>query len=965
MLYTAIITELGIFNITISAGKDLGIFMKYFVKRLISLCMVLVVFSCIFAPSVQASENENEIYHSSFLQAGQKFISTYSGYPSYAEIMSMADKYDSVKLYTLPREEWGYYFAYQIFTLKDQIDLKGCNMTVSQVDELARYAKAIAPWYPLFHHTEKIMDAAGSVAIARVVYNTDRTSEMKAQEKRVLSLVDGVESDAVKALVIHDFLCKDIEYYLDANRNIFAPVLDKKAQCEGYARVYSYYMNLVGVPCEYIEGNTTEGYHAWNRIYIDGQWYLVDATWDDIGNSAVKHQYFLSSGANFTGHSVSSADRERCNDTKYESAFWKQKNAVYTACGDNIIYPDITYDDVYIIRSHSFANDSISEGGKQIASWGMQWRNSSNQPVSANYSTPVSYHGKIYYNTSTAVWCCDADGSNSKKIIDKNNPVSGQPNISKSEYFFNLEMRDGTLFVTTAPNTDKWLEKSNCKTYTYTVDSSNEYVKPVHTISTNKDSLLVAVGGKVKFEYEPVKFTAAVSSDTSICDIEDGYVVGKSAGKATIVLTTEETLEYKADRREIPVEVTQNQVIDISQGYIMINNRDWKWPLAYTGSEVRPVVEVGYFDDEDGDTVIDPEHYDVKYENNINEGTATVTATAKGEGYIGSVSTTFPITKQDIDYDNFRANSATVTLGAGVILNIGIDNAIKDQFEQLYFTVEFGKEKYNLTKINADKSTAVRSYYDFDKISPEKFGDDVVFYPVGVTADGVEHKGQPITYSIKQYCMSTLNKNLSNTLNKLIVEILYYGEAYQTYRNYKTNNLVTKDLTPEQRALHTTDVPEYTKLTNPAYEKNPNGEDANEVSFKAATLLLEGKVIPKIKFEIPATSNISDYVFLWTINNKLHYFTYDEHPEWFSIISSTPTTIRYQVSCEILNANQFSIPFYLTVFKNDKQVSNKLAYSVESYATGNVVKNDPRLKALVDQILRYGRADTAFVGSTQ
>ena len=56
------------------------------------------------------------------------------------------------------------------------------------------------------------------------------------------------------------------------------------------------------------------------------------------------------------------------------------------------------------------------------------------------------------------------------------------------------------------------------------------------------------------------------------------------------------------------------------------------------GSPVEPAVEVKI-----GDTVVDSANYDVVYENNTTEGTATVTVTGKAPNYTGSTSTTFEI----------------------------------------------------------------------------------------------------------------------------------------------------------------------------------------------------------------------------------------------------------------------------------------------------------------------------------
>ncbi len=349
------------------------------------------------------------------------------------------------------------------------------------------------------------------------------------------------------------------------------------------------------------------------------------------------------------------------------------------------------------------------------------------------------------------------------------------------------------------------------------------------------------------------------------------------------------------------------------------------------------------------------------------------TATRHCEGKLADGSDcTETETKTIAGTGTLRANSASVTLGAAVVMNIGLDTSRQTNFAKTYFRVEYGGTGYDVTDTTS-KSTASRSYYDFDKISPDKFGETVQITAYGVTEDGIVCKGFTVETSIEKYAYQTLRKSSTNAnLKTLLVELLYYGAEYQNYMNYKTDDLVTADLTSAESALHTTDVPEYTKLTDAKYQINPNGEDKNDIILKSANLLLEGKVIPQVKVELAKTSDIRDYTFTWTVNGKVTTFTYDEHPDWF--VPTTPSASTssvnnaYYIQCTILQANQFSIPFYFTAYKGSvdsaNQASNVLQYSVESYATGSVVKNNAELKALVDQILRYGRADVAYMGGT-
>lgn len=72
--------------------------------------------------------------------------------------------------------------------------------------------------------------------------------------------------------------------------NIYGVMLDKKAVCEGYSRTFDYLCGELGVDAVCICGTALDedgkvaedgGLHMWNAAVIDGDWYMVDATWDD------------------------------------------------------------------------------------------------------------------------------------------------------------------------------------------------------------------------------------------------------------------------------------------------------------------------------------------------------------------------------------------------------------------------------------------------------------------------------------------------------------------------------------------------------------------------------------------------------------------------------------------------------------------------------------------------------------
>ena len=56
--------------------------------------------------------------------------------------------------------------------------------------------------------------------------------------------------------------------------------MEGKGVCAGYAFALQYLLMRAGIQSYYVVGYAGEN-HAWNLAKIDGEWYYVDATWDD------------------------------------------------------------------------------------------------------------------------------------------------------------------------------------------------------------------------------------------------------------------------------------------------------------------------------------------------------------------------------------------------------------------------------------------------------------------------------------------------------------------------------------------------------------------------------------------------------------------------------------------------------------------------------------------------------------
>jgi hypothetical protein len=99
-------------------------------------------------------------------------------------------------------------------------------------------------------------------------------------------------SEYERELVLHDYLIRNTVYDASPGDEIpwdshtpYGALIKGVAVCNGYSDSFKLLMDAAGVDCGIVYGeagvNGETVKHAWNRVRIDGEYYLVDATWDD------------------------------------------------------------------------------------------------------------------------------------------------------------------------------------------------------------------------------------------------------------------------------------------------------------------------------------------------------------------------------------------------------------------------------------------------------------------------------------------------------------------------------------------------------------------------------------------------------------------------------------------------------------------------------------------------------------
>ena len=104
--------------------------------------------------------------------------------------------------------------------------------------------------------------------------------------KAVLAVAKTKIGDYNKIKYVHDWLVNNMNYTHN-NAGINGFILGK-GQCMTYAHMFQYLMNELGIDCIYVV--STDGSHAWNRVKVNGKWYMIDVCWDDEYST---NKYFL------------------------------------------------------------------------------------------------------------------------------------------------------------------------------------------------------------------------------------------------------------------------------------------------------------------------------------------------------------------------------------------------------------------------------------------------------------------------------------------------------------------------------------------------------------------------------------------------------------------------------------------------------------------------------------------------
>ena len=178
-------------------------------------------------------------------------------------------------------------------------------------------------------------------------YLMDR-EEYQRRVDAIAEVIEGIPlpyegSEFEIQLALHDFLVQHCTYSDDiADHNVssvYGALVQGYASCEGYSRAMLLLLELNGIGAYIVTGYASnadfEGPHAWNKVRIGGNWYYLDATWNDPvmeGGREIVSRAFFNLRAEDLAHShelndeVHIADSTAQNYSRVRGLFFEEIN---------------------------------------------------------------------------------------------------------------------------------------------------------------------------------------------------------------------------------------------------------------------------------------------------------------------------------------------------------------------------------------------------------------------------------------------------------------------------------------------------------------------------------------------------------------------------------------------------------------------------------------------------------------
>ena len=224
----------------------------------------------------------------------------------YPVISSMDDFYECLSKQIYAHE------AVKNYTVKDWSLIK--TIMDFSYDDYGQHYNSSSPMTSgcyLAYYVSSIYFSARNTTLKMTIIFPYTAKEMKTHFEKMTELSKTLRGDSEfdTVLNVHDYLLENFEYdplKEKGNHTDIEGFRDGVMVCTGYSLAAYAILNEAGVATRVVTGyggpgESDDNNHMWNLVRVDGNWYNMDATWDD-GQRKKVYKYFLKSDADFPEH---------------------------------------------------------------------------------------------------------------------------------------------------------------------------------------------------------------------------------------------------------------------------------------------------------------------------------------------------------------------------------------------------------------------------------------------------------------------------------------------------------------------------------------------------------------------------------------------------------------------------------------------------------------------------------------
>ncbi len=325
-------------------------------------------------------------------------------------------------------------------SMSEEIVITKYNIDLDELNNILTYLEYYKLYYYVANEYHYRPNVDGTVYSLIPTYTMSKSAVIagnqmiKEKMDRLVSAASKLSTDIEKIIYVHDYVVGNIEYdyknYDQAHNNIYNALKDGVTMCEGYSETFNYALSLLDIKSYIITSNANV--HAWNLVYLDGNYYHVDCTFDDpyyenpnlltnpvSGNYSYENLMCSDSLNTRNGHEAKDWEVNGYNVYGYASS-QVYDNFFWRGIDEHMVYSNGYWCFAYAKESNSSdtAGFKICEAEfysntkyniKEVRDINSCYRLSNGQKSKVYYPELQSYAGDIYYKTDKGIYVYNPD----------------------------------------------------------------------------------------------------------------------------------------------------------------------------------------------------------------------------------------------------------------------------------------------------------------------------------------------------------------------------------------------------------------------------------------------------------------------------------------------------------------------------------------------------------------------------